>query len=127
MVRVHGSGLLARRGRKSLWIDIPATDVQSPCGQDRDMEWKVDSAWGARGRMTRSADSSEGLDGGSMYGDIGTQDAASQDSRFDGQEVELGNNLGGGSVGAERPNTSDDPRRTGLHHTAEGRAHRVIR
>ena len=127
MARVRGSGLLARRGRKSLWIVIPATDVQPSCGRDRGMEWKVDSAWGARGRMTRSADSSKGLDGGFMYGGIGAQDAASQGSQCDGQEVELGSNLGEGSVGAERPNTLDDPRRTGLRHTAEGRTHRARR
>ena len=125
IVRVHGSGSLTRRDRKFLWIDIPATDSRSPYGQDIDMEWKVDSAWGARGRMTQSADSSDGLGGGPMYGDTGTQDAASQDSQFDSQEIELGNNLGGGSVGAERSNTLDDPRRAGLRHSAEGRTHRV--
>ena len=125
IVRVYGSGGLTKKDRKFLWIDIPATASRFPYGQGIDMVRKVDSTWGARGRMTQSVDSSDGLGGGPMYGDTGTQDAAPQDSQIDSQEIELGNNLGGRDVETEQSDILDDPWRVGLRRSTEGKRPRV--
>ena len=55
----------------------------------------IDSAWGARGHMTQSADSNDGPGGGPTDGDTETRDAAPPDSLNDSYGAELANGLGG--------------------------------
>ena len=55
-------------------------------GKDR----KVDSAWGARGQMTHSADSNDGLGGDLTNDGTGTRDDAPPDSQSDDQAAGSG-------------------------------------
>ena len=84
IVTVHGAGRISRRNRKFLRADVPAMEEKGsrlPYDQDIGMECEADSAWGARGHMTQSADSNNGPGGGSMDGGAQTRDAAPPDSQ----------------------------------------------
>ena len=66
--------------------------------QDMYTERGIDSAWGARGQMTRSADSNGGPGGGHTYGGEGTQEAAPPDSRSDSRGTVVCSSLGGSPI-----------------------------
>ena len=57
-------------------------------GQDIGMGYEVDSAWGARGHMTHSADSSDGAGGGPTDGGTQTRDATPPDRQKDNYGAE---------------------------------------
>ena len=124
IVRVRGSGGLTKRDRKLLRICIPAIESKLPHNQDIDVECEVDSAWGARGQMTQSADSKDDLGGGPTYSGTGSQDAAPPDSQIDSQEMELGNSLGGRDLETGQSDISNDPWEIGLRRSTEGKTSR---
>ena len=93
-VRVYGS----RGNRKFLRAVVPAMEKKGsrfPHDQDTGMEREIDSAWGARGHRTQSADSNDGPGGGPTDGGAETRDAAPPDSQDDSYGAELIVDLGG--------------------------------
>ena len=79
-------------------------DAGPPGSQDIGMEYMLDSAWGAREQMNRSADSNNGPGGGPTYGEMRTQDAAPLYRRNDNQGLESYNSRG--DEGAVAPGLS---------------------
>ena len=64
-----------------------------------------DSAWGARGHRTQSADSNSGLDGGPTDGGTVTRDVAPTDSQSDRDGAEQIIDLGGTVFSGTRAHT----------------------
>ena len=118
IVKVHGSGRLTRKNRKFLRAYIPAIEEEEsgfPYSQDIGMVREVDSAWGARGQMTQSADTNDGPGGGPTDSGTGTQDTTPPDSQNDSQGAELNNSIGGRDLETGQSDTSGDSRKVGLY------------
>ena len=101
IVKIHGAGRISRRNRKFLRADVPAMEEEGsrfPYGQDIGMQREIDSAWGARGHRTQSADSNDGPGGGPADGGTESWDAAPPNSRNDSYGAELAIGLEGGDL-----------------------------
>ena len=86
LVTVRGMNRVSRRTRKLVWAGAPVTEEMGSgvlCGQDIGGGYEVDSAWGARGHMTHSADSSEGAGVGPTEDGTRTRDATPPDRQKD--------------------------------------------
>ena len=109
IVKVHGSGRLTRRNRRFLRAYVPAFEKEEsgfPYSQDIDMGCESDSAWGARGHVTRSADSNNDPGGGPTDIGNGTQDTTFLDSQDDSQGADLDNSFGGRDFETGQSDTS---------------------
>ena len=81
------------------------------------MECKLDSAWGARGHVTQSADSNTGPGGGLTDVVPGTQDTTSLDGKGDGHDshgVDLDSSLRGRGFETVQSDISSQSQNVGL-------------
>ena len=71
------------------WSPVKAQDMRRPQNPDRGREGRPDSAWGAWGYTTNSADSSNSPGGGPTYSGTKTRDATHLNSQRVGHAVEV--------------------------------------
>ena len=93
--------------------------------QDMGMDRKVDSAWGARGQMTHSADSNDGLGGDLTNDGTGTRDDAPPDSQSDDQGAWLCNSLRGRDLGTRQSGIGNVLRKIGPYRSVKGNMSRA--
>ena len=91
------------------------------------MERELDSAWGARGHVTQSADSNIGPGEGHTDTVPGTQDDTAQDSQYDSQGVNPDNSPGGRGFEIEQPDVSSHPQNVGLRRSSRAGKGRTSR
>ena len=81
------------------WSLVKTQDARRPQNPDRGREGRPDSAWGAWGYTTNSADSSNSPGGGPTYSETKTREAARLNSQRDCHAMEVVDGLGGKDSG----------------------------
>ena len=117
VVKVSGSNCLNRRNRKFLQDYKPAItqkEIIVPVSQDVEPEFELESAWGAKGHVTSSADPNTSLGDGQTIAAPGSQDIPSPVVMGDSHGTEMDSSLGGRGIDTGQLDMSCQEQSVGL-------------
>ena len=108
---------LTRRNRKFLQAYEPAVtkEVIFPVSQDMEPDFELESAWGAKGHVTSSADPNTSLGEGQTIVAPGSQDISSPMGKGDRHGMEMDSGLGGRGIDTGQLDMSRQEQSVGLH------------